>query len=114
VAPNTTWSPFHDKPVNDIVSNSDDGPASVIDAARYAFSAQSGTALEDMSSGTTQLIAPGTDKDNSVLAPIGFLFRYDGAFFTDFGVNGNGIVRLGGITSGAAFNRIDSAETPRR
>lgn len=109
ISPNIPWSPFNDKPVDHLDSKSNDSPAGVIDAARYAFSAHSGIALVDMSSGATELIGWGTDNGNSALTPIGFLFRYDGVFFTHFGVNSNGIVRLGGPTIGGSnLNSINS------
>ena len=90
-------------------SKTSDSPASVIDPVQYAFSAQSGVALEDMSSGTTQLIAPTADNNNSEIAQIGFLFRFDGGYFTSFGVNSNGLVKLGGVTTtSSTLNSIDS------
>jgi hypothetical protein len=88
-----------------------DGPENLITASTYAFSVQSGIGLEDMSSGTTQLIGPGTEDDNSQLGQIGFLYRFDGGFYTTFGVNGNGFARLGAVTTFASFsNSISSTE----
>jgi hypothetical protein len=86
----------------------DSDAANLIGAATYAFSAQSGIALEDMSN-STQLIGPGSDNDNSAVADIGFLYRYDGGFFTNFGVNTNGLLRLGGATStNLSLNALNS------
>lgn len=73
----------------------DDVPNNVINATTYIFSTQTGVPLLDMSSGTTDLIAGGTDDGNSPVVPIGFLFRYDGVNFTTFGANGNGFIKLG-------------------
>lgn len=70
-------------------------PDNLINATTYAFSTQTGVQLLDMSSGTTDLVAGGTDDGNSLAVPIGFLFRYDGVNFTTFGANGNGFIRLG-------------------
>lgn len=60
-----------------------------------------GWPLENMSGLTTQLIGPSTDDDNSILALIGFTFRFDNVNYTTFGVNGNGLITLGNVTSGA-------------
>lgn len=90
-----------------------DGTGSLINVSTYHFSAQSGVGLEDMSTGTTQLISPGSDNDNSLLAPIGFVFRFDGVYYTDFGVNANGLVKLGGVTTSTntlnAINTVTNA-----
>lgn len=77
------------------------------------FTALSGIGLDDMSSGTTQLIAGGTDNANSALTPIGFLFRFGNVNYTDFGASGNGVVRLGSaITFDASANSIASGSIP--
>lgn len=76
------------------------GPANLINVSTYPFSVQSGIGLEDMSTGTTQLVAPGTDNVNSPLADIGFLFRFDNVNFTTFGVHGNGALVLGKVWTG--------------
>ncbi|MEP7074790.1 MAG: hypothetical protein ABI878_03185 [Acidobacteriota bacterium] len=74
-----------------------------IGAGTYAFT--TGTAaLDDMSTGTTQLVAAGTDDTNSALGNIGFEFFYDGVRFTQFGVNGNGFMRLGAASTGSSFS----------
>ena len=72
-------------------------PANLINPATYQFSALSGVALEDMS-GSAQLIGGPTDEADSGLAQIGFLYRFDGAFYTSFGVSANGFLRLGSRT----------------
>jgi hypothetical protein len=87
------------------VAGSDD----LINAGRYPFSVLAGIGLEDMSSGTTELIPGGTDNDSSVLSPIGFLFRFDTVNYTTFGANGNGFIRLGNVAAGPAdSNAVNS------
>ena len=87
-------------------------PDSLISNATYPMTVLGGWPLENMSGGTTQLIGPSTDNDNSVLAPIGFIFRYDNANFTTFGVNGNGFLTFGLAPSGAsAVNSIMASPT---
>lgn len=108
VSPVISRFPYTKAPEKDPVVTSGDA-ANLISAATYAFSAQSGVGLEDMSNGTTQLIGPGSDNDNSALTDIGFLYRYDGVFFTNFGVNTNGVIRLGGVTTtNLALNALNS------
>jgi hypothetical protein len=92
------------------------GPASeFITPTTYIFSAQSGAALEDMSTGTTELLGPGGDNNNSAVAQIGFLYRYDNVFYTSFGVNANGFLKLGGASISASnINTINAtANAPR-
>ncbi len=75
----------------------------VITVGTYAFAAISGVVMEDMTTGTTQLVAPSTDDNNSVLFNIGFDFLFDGVNFTQFGANGNGFIRLGLAPTGGSF-----------
>lgn len=75
-------------------------PNSLIALTTYPMTVLGGWPLENMSGGTTQLIAPSTDNDNSALSPIGFTFRFDDVNFTTFGVNGNGFLSLGIIPTG--------------
>lgn len=91
-------------------SASGEEPSNLIGPATYQFSAFSGVALENMSSGTTQLLGPTSDNEDSILAPIGFLYRFDGAFYSTFGVNVNGFLRLGSntISSSSVINTLDS------
>jgi hypothetical protein len=75
----------------------------------YIFSTQSGVSLEDMSSGTTDLLGPGGDNNNSALTQMGFLYRYDDVFYTSFGVNANGFLKIGGASISASnINTINS------
>jgi hypothetical protein len=78
-------------PVEEISSA---GDSELLSPASYAFTAMTGV-LEDMSSGTTTLVGPGTDDSNSSMAGIGFNFYFDGVAYTQYGVNGNGFLKLG-------------------
>jgi hypothetical protein len=78
--------------------------AELITATTYNFAAATGVSLEDMSSGTTTLVAASTDDNNSTIANLGFEFWYDGVRFTQFGVNGNGFLKLGSVSTGSSFS----------
>ena len=84
-------------------SNSGD-PDGLIALTSYPMSVLGGVALEDMSSGTTQLIGAANDDGNSTLQNIGFTFRFDGVNHTTFGVNANGFLSLGVAPTGTAFS----------
>jgi hypothetical protein len=75
----------------------------LITTTSYPFTSTTGIPLEDMSSGTTTLIGPNTDDNNSAAFNIGFDFWYDGVRFTQFGVNANGFARLGAAPTGSSF-----------
>lgn len=66
--------------------------------ANYTFSSVTNGSLIDMSTGTTDLLATGTyyDDDASTVANIGFGFYFMGVPYTQFSVNSNGQMRLGG------------------
>ena len=85
-------------------------------SANYGFSIQAGVALEDMSSDTTELIAAGTDNNNSIAISTGFLFRFLGNTVTNFSVNGNGVMRMSATPLAGANNinqTVTSANAPR-
>jgi hypothetical protein len=92
-----------------------DGPAGLISASRYPFSVLGGIGLEDMSTGTTELVPGGTDDGVSVLSPIGFLFRFDTINHTTFGATVNGFIRLGALPAGPSTSNIINslASTPK-
>ena len=92
-----------------------DGPAGLINASRYPFSVLAGIALEDMSSGTTELVPGGTDDGNSVLSPIGFLFKFDTINHTTFGASGNGFIKPGAVPAGPSNSNVinSMANTPK-
>jgi hypothetical protein len=79
------------------------GPDGLISGTSYPMTVLGGIALEDMSSGTTQLIGPAIDDNNSTLQNIGFTFRFDGVNHTTFGVNTNGFISLGIAPTGTSF-----------
>jgi hypothetical protein len=78
--------------------------SSLITAGTYVFSSQTGVALEDMSSGTTQLLGASLDDNASAVTTIPFDFFYDGVRFTQFSCNANGLCRLGGTAVTTDFN----------
>ena len=75
----------------------------LITTTTYAFLAQSGVALDDMSTGTTQIVAPGVDDTASAVTNTGFDFWYDGVRYTQFSCNANGVCRLGAAAVGTTF-----------
>ena len=75
----------------------------LVTAGTYPFADASPATLEDMSSGTTQLIGANSDDGNSVAANIGFDYWFDGVRFTQFGANANGFIRLGAAPTGTSF-----------
>jgi hypothetical protein len=80
----------------------------VISSGTYAFTALTGIALEDMSSGTTQLVGPNADDTVSAVTNIGFDFWYDGVRQSQFSINANGLARLGSTVIGGTFNNSTS------
>ena len=75
-----------------------------------------GVALEDMSSGTTQLVAPCQDDTASAVTNIGFDYWYDGVPTSQFSVNANGLIRLGPTVVSTSFTTPWARQhrTPRR
>src|SRR5262245_62703546 len=63
-----------------------------IDATTYPFTFSSGAALEDMSSGTTQLVGPDLDNAVSGVVPAGIGFWFAGTRYTSFSVSSNGML----------------------
>jgi len=70
-------------------------PLAVEVAGNYVFTTATNASLTDMSTGTTQLLAGNIDDTASPLTSIGFDFYFQGARFTQFSINDNGVVRLG-------------------
>ena len=109
LAQDDTAAPGGSTRTADVEKTADQPAADFITPTTYIFSVQSGVALEDMSSGTTDLIGSGGDNENSAIAQIGFLYRYDDVFFTSFGVNANGFLKLGSVSTGVSnVNSINS------
>src|ERR1044072_8666940 len=70
-------------------------PQVITVASNYTFATATNASLTDMSSGTTQLLAANIDDTASALTSIGFDFFFQGARFTQFSINENGVLRLG-------------------
>ena len=68
--------------------------AQTISATTYPFTSSSGIALEDMSTGTTQILGPGWDNGISAVTPIGFDFYFVGKYYDQFSINSNGLMKL--------------------
>lgn len=75
----------------------------LITASTYAFGVGT-AALEDMSAGTTQIVAPGVDDTASPVTNIGFDVWYDGVRYTQFSCNANGLCRLGATAVSTSFD----------
>jgi hypothetical protein len=76
---------------------SEHAPLSAQVASNYVFSAATNASLTDMSSGTTLLLSANLDDSASPVNSIGFDFYFQGARFSQFSANSNGLVRLGGV-----------------
>ena len=72
-------------------------PNSVEVASNYVFATATNASLTDMSAGTTQLVAADQDDTASAVTNIGFDFYFQGARFSQFSANSNGLIRLGGV-----------------
>src|ERR1051325_5774072 len=72
-------------------------PDAIDAAGNYGFSTGTNASFTDMSSGTTQLIGPDVNDFATPLTNIGFDFFFQGALYTQFSVNDNGLIRLGGV-----------------
>ena len=83
----------------------------VVSATTYAF-APATAALEDMSTGTTQLVAASADDTASAVTNIGFDFWFDGVRYTQFSVNANGLMGFGATAvNNAASGRANDFAT---
>ena len=80
-------------------------------ASNYAFTTAANASLSDMSSGTTQLVAANLDDTASAVTNIGFDFYFQGARFTQFSANSNGLMRLGGtaVQGGSPYKPLAQA-----
>ena len=101
------------RPASNAVSIASAPPPSpdLIVVGTYPFTSAAAVALENMSSGTTQLVAPDQDDTVSAVTNIGFDFWYDGVRFTQFSVNANGEARLGGTAIGTTFTNTLASVT---
>jgi hypothetical protein len=76
--------------------------AQTINATTYPFT-EATASLEDMSTGTTQIVGPNQDDTPSAVTPIGFDFWYVGTHVSQFSCNPNGICRLGPTAINTTF-----------
>ncbi|NVO10048.1 MAG: Ig-like domain-containing protein [Bacteroidales bacterium] len=70
--------------------------------ANYTFSSSTTGSLTDMSSGTTQLVAPNQDMFGSTVTNIGFNFTFMGVTYTQFSANADGQFRFGSTAIGSS------------
>ena len=79
----------------------------------YAFATGTTGSLADMSTGTTQLLAANLDDTASPLTDIGFDFFFQGARFTQFSINENGVLRLGAAAqAGTPYQPLAQTNIP--
>jgi hypothetical protein len=99
------------------VATQSDSPLApeAVTAASYPFSSLSGIALDDMSSGTTQLVAASQDDTASSVNNLGFDYWYDGVRLTQFSANANGLLRLGStaVSTGFTNNLASTTDAPK-
>ena len=69
--------------------------ANAQNATNYVFSTTTGATLDAMT-GSTSLIGASVDDGVSAVTNIGFPFMYENVAYTQFSVNSNGLIRLGG------------------
>jgi hypothetical protein len=83
----------------------------LVTVTSYPFTSAAAIPLEDMSTGTTQLVAAAQDDTASAVTNIGFEFWFDGVRQTQFSVNANGLLGLGGVAvnNGASGRTNDFA-----
>ena len=65
------------------------------DITNYSFSTETGAALYNMT-GSTQIVAKQIDENKSAITNIGFNFYFERTLYTQFSVESNGMLRLGG------------------
>jgi hypothetical protein len=91
------------------------GYSQEINSTTYPFQSSFGNALEDMGTGTTQLIGPATSGGGSgQLHDIGFDFFLATTRYTQYDVSPNGFIRLGELVSlpTTANNLNSNSQTP--
>jgi hypothetical protein len=81
-------------------------------AASYVFATATNGSFTDMSTGTTQLVAAGLDDASSAVTNLGFDFYFLGTRYTQFSVNSNGYMRLGGTVVATSQYTLGSAAVP--
>jgi hypothetical protein len=83
-------------------------------ATNYTFSSTTGATLDAMT-GATTLINASIDDGVSSVTNIGFPFMYENTAYTQFSVNSNGLIRLGGtVVSNDWTNALsDNSDNPK-
>ncbi len=79
------------------------GYGQTISSSKYAFSTATGVSMEDMSSGTSELLGVNLDDNASSVTDIGFDFWFNGDRYTQFSVSSNGLLRLGSSAVNTAY-----------
>jgi hypothetical protein len=90
------------------------GPQGPEATGNYAFTTATNASLTDMSSGTTTIVAADQDDTASLVTNIGFDFYFQGARFTQFSANSNGLMRLGStvVQGGSPYKPLAQASIP--
>jgi hypothetical protein len=86
------------------VSTLNDFGLNAIAPTSYIFNNTTGIALDDMSTGTTQLAPANSDDGASTVQNIGFDFWYDGVRMSQFSCNANGLCRMGSTVVTTEFD----------
>ncbi|HJR07106.1 MAG TPA: Calx-beta domain-containing protein [Pyrinomonadaceae bacterium] len=82
-------------------------------ASNYTNFTTTTGSLTDMTTGTTQLLGANIDDTASALTNIGFDFYFQGARFSQFSVNDNGVLRLGAAAqTGSPYKPLAQAGIP--
>ena len=77
----------------------------------YTYTPGNNNSLTDMSTGTTQIVAPSSDDVASAVTNIGFDFWLMGVKYTQFSASSNGYLRLGGTAVTTATYTLGGAAT---
>ncbi|MBK9762275.1 MAG: hypothetical protein IPO87_02680 [Flavobacteriales bacterium] len=77
----------------------------------YSFSSTGGATLDAMT-GASVLIGSNQDDTPSAVTGIGFAFNYEGTNYTDFSVNSNGGMKLGGAQIGGSAINFNLTSNP--
>lgn len=100
-----------EEPANDAAAIAPGTETDLVTAATYPFTTLTGIALDDMSTGTTQLVAAGADDTASAVNAIGFDFWFDGVRYTQFSANANGLMKLGATAVSTGFTNALATTT---
>ncbi|MBS1581926.1 MAG: hypothetical protein JST66_06955, partial [Bacteroidetes bacterium] len=77
----------------------------------YSFSSGTGTTLDPMS-GASTLLGANQDDNASAVTNIGFSFNYEGTNYTQFSINSNGGLKLGGTPIGGSAINFNLTSNP--